>query len=63
MTYRGPYKVQLADKIVPELPDAADEPGAFCRRLGAAIERQLDDLVRLETARRLGERRARYAVR
>ncbi|WP_231334131.1 acetyl-CoA carboxylase carboxyltransferase subunit alpha/beta [Actinomadura graeca] len=34
----------LADALVDELPDAADEPGAFCRRAAAAIGSELGGL-------------------
>lgn len=34
-----------ADVLVDELPDAADEPAAFCRRAAAAIERELSGLA------------------
>ncbi|MBE1530271.1 carboxyl transferase domain-containing protein [Actinomadura algeriensis] len=34
-----------ADLLVDELPDAAEEPAAFCRRAAAAIERELSGLV------------------
>src|SRR5690606_12118383 len=43
----------IVDEVVPELPDAADEPEAFCRRLGGAIERQLTALAALEPGRRV----------
>jgi acetyl-CoA carboxylase carboxyl transferase subunit beta len=35
----------VADEPVPEHPDAADEPEAFCRRAAAAVERGLSGLV------------------
>ncbi|MFG2090503.1 MULTISPECIES: carboxyl transferase domain-containing protein [unclassified Spirillospora] len=35
----------LADELVPEHPDAADEPEPFCRRAAAAVERGLSGLV------------------
>ncbi|RSN70508.1 carboxyl transferase domain-containing protein [Actinomadura sp. WAC 06369] len=45
-----------ADVLVDELPDAADEPAAFCRRAAAAIERELSGLVAGSPA----ARQARY---
>ncbi|MFD0902785.1 carboxyl transferase domain-containing protein [Actinomadura sediminis] len=45
-----------ADVLVDELPDAADEPAAFCRRAAAAIERELSGLAPGSPA----ARRARY---
>lgn len=53
----------IVDEIVPEVPDAADEPEAFCRRLGEAIERQLAAVAALGLERRNAERHARYAAR
>lgn len=34
----------IVDVVVPELPDAADEPHAFCRRLGDVLRQELDRL-------------------
>ncbi|MEV5826329.1 carboxyl transferase domain-containing protein [Spirillospora sp. NPDC052242] len=45
-----------ADVLVDELPDAADEPAAFCRRAAAAIERELSGLAAGSPA----ARQARY---
>jgi acetyl-CoA carboxylase carboxyl transferase subunit beta len=50
----------IVDLIVPEHPDAADEPEAFCRRLGAALEWELLSLARLDTAERLAQRAERF---
>lgn len=50
----------IVDLIVPELPDAADEPEAFCRRVGDALEQQLLGLTGLDPMVRLGQREARY---
>ncbi|MGW1174096.1 carboxyl transferase domain-containing protein [Kitasatospora sp. NPDC002543] len=36
--------VGLVDEVVPELPDAAEEPEAFCARLGRAVGAALGDL-------------------
>ncbi|MEV4006282.1 carboxyl transferase domain-containing protein [Actinomadura sp. NPDC049753] len=46
----------LADVLVDERPDAADEPEAFCRRAAAAVERGLSGLAPTGPA----ARRARY---
>src|SRR5690349_11768235 len=35
----------IVDRIVAELPDAADEPEAFCQRVGAVLEHELADLL------------------
>lgn len=37
----------VVDRIVPELPDAADEPEAFCRRVGEVLASELATLRRL----------------
>jgi acetyl-CoA carboxylase carboxyl transferase subunit beta len=37
--------IGVVDRIVPELPDAADEPEAFCRRIGAVLEAELTALL------------------
>lgn len=46
----------LADALVDERPDAADEPEAFCRRAAAAVERGLSGLAPTGPA----ARQARY---
>ncbi|WP_412519388.1 acetyl-CoA carboxylase carboxyltransferase subunit alpha/beta [Actinomadura madurae] len=46
----------LADALVDERPDAADEPGPFCRRAAAAVEAGLSGLAPTGP----GARRARY---
>jgi len=50
----------IVDDIVPEHPDAADEPVEFARRLSAAIARELDGLRRQPPADRYAARLARY---
>jgi acetyl-CoA carboxylase carboxyl transferase subunit beta len=50
----------IVDRIVAERPDAADEPAAFLRRAGAAIESELAMLAGQEPARRAAARRRRY---
>jgi acetyl-CoA carboxylase carboxyl transferase subunit beta len=50
----------IVDRIVAESPDAADEPEAFCRRLGAAIATELDVVRRLPATDRAARRAARY---
>jgi acyl-CoA carboxylase subunit beta len=51
---------RIVDRVIPELPDAADEGEAFLRRVGAALEAELVGLLRTEPAARYGERRRRY---
>lgn len=48
------------DEIVPERPDAADDPVAFCRRVSEATAHHLAQLLELETSQRLSDRRLRY---
>jgi acetyl-CoA carboxylase carboxyl transferase beta subunit len=35
----------IVDLIIPEFPDAADEPQQFCERVGAALHRELSELI------------------
>lgn len=35
----------IVDLIIPELPDAAEEPRQFCERVGTALHRALGDLI------------------
>jgi acetyl-CoA carboxylase carboxyl transferase subunit beta len=50
----------IADRIIPEYPDAADEPEAFMRRVGAAIEEEVSDLGAADATQRLAARAARH---
>ena len=50
----------IVDDIVPEHPDAADEPVEFARRLSGAIARELDGLRRQPPADRYAARLERY---
>ncbi len=50
----------IVDDIVPEHPDAADEPVEFARQLSAAIARELDGLRRQPPADRYAARLERY---
>jgi acetyl-CoA carboxylase carboxyl transferase subunit beta len=50
----------IADRIIPEYPDAADEPEAFMRRVGAAIEEEISDLGAADATQRLAARAARH---
>jgi len=51
----------IVDRIVAEQPDAADEPEAFCARLGAVLRYELAELLRRDSADLLATRAARYA--
>ncbi len=53
----------VVDVVVAELPDAAQEPAAFCLRLGSAIGRQLRELRALDPEQRRHERLDRFTRR
>jgi acyl-CoA carboxylase subunit beta len=40
------YDRGVVDRIIAEVPDAADEPGQFCRRVGATLREELAALAR-----------------
>jgi acetyl-CoA carboxylase carboxyl transferase beta subunit len=50
----------IVDRVVRERPDAADEPEAFLRRVGAVLEHELLELLPLDPRARLDRRLARY---
>jgi acetyl-CoA carboxylase carboxyl transferase subunit beta len=50
----------IVDAIVPEQPDAADEPAEFTGRMSAAIAEELQRLHTVPAAQRLGVRLQRY---
>jgi acetyl-CoA carboxylase carboxyl transferase subunit beta len=50
----------IVDRIVPEQPDAADEPEAFCRRLGEVLRHELVELLHRDRHRLPADRMARY---
>jgi acetyl-CoA carboxylase carboxyl transferase subunit beta len=50
----------IVDAIVPELPDAADEPAEFTQRLSATIANELHRLRGLPDEQRLQQRLKRY---
>jgi acetyl-CoA carboxylase alpha subunit len=39
------HQLGIVDRIVAEKPDAADEPEAFCQRVGAVLEHELAMLL------------------
>lgn len=49
----------IVDRVVPERPDAADEPEAFCRRLSAVVGEELRALAHADAGDRLARRLAR----
>lgn len=50
----------IVDAVVPEYPDAADEPVAFCRRMGQAIHDQIAELTAQDDATRMAARFDRF---
>jgi acyl-CoA carboxylase subunit beta len=50
----------IVDRVIPELPDAADEPETFMHRLGAALEAEIAGLGQVDREVRLAARAARY---
>jgi len=50
----------IVDRIVPELPDAADEPEEFCRRVGEVLRQELAALLGRPRDRRARQRHQRY---
>ncbi len=50
----------IADRVVAERPDAADEPEAFLRRLGQVLEHELVALLEQPDEQRLAGRLSRY---
>lgn len=50
----------IVDRIVPEQPDAADEPEEFCRRVGGALQEELAVLLQQRPQDRLRDRLDRY---
>lgn len=50
----------IVDRIIPELPDAADEPDAFVRRVAATLDDEIRALRGIAPEDRLRTRLARY---
>jgi acyl-CoA carboxylase subunit beta len=50
----------IVDRIVPERPDAADEPEEFCRRVGEVLRQELASLLRQPRGQRMQQRHGRY---
>jgi acetyl-CoA carboxylase carboxyl transferase beta subunit len=50
----------IVDQVLPECPDAADEPAAFCRRVGRFLEEALRIVGSLDSDSRLSARLDRY---
>ncbi|MGN6250728.1 MAG: carboxyl transferase domain-containing protein, partial [Marmoricola sp.] len=52
----------IVDVVVPEHPDAADEPEAFCRRVGTVLEWELGRLLGQSVAALVARRADRFAA-
>jgi acetyl-CoA carboxylase beta subunit/acetyl-CoA carboxylase alpha subunit len=52
----------VVDRIVPELPDAAEEAEAFCKRVGAVLEQELSVLFHADVAALRAVRASRFAT-
>ncbi len=50
----------IVDRVVPEHPDAADEPEAFCRRLGSVLQHELVELLDQDPDQRYALRLQRF---
>ncbi|GAA4069422.1 carboxyl transferase domain-containing protein [Nonomuraea soli] len=51
----------IVDRVVPERPDAAYEPRAFCERVGATLEYEIAGLLARDPAERRTARLSRYS--
>ncbi|EID18206.1 carboxyl transferase domain-containing protein [Mycolicibacterium phlei] len=54
------FRDHIVDAVIPECPDAADEPRAFCVRVGAAVREALASLAGVSTAERRAARSGRF---
>lgn len=54
------YENGAVDRIIAELPDAADEPEAFIRRVGATLQYELADLSTVDERSRMTARVRRF---
>ena len=50
----------IVDRVVPERPDAADEPVEFCRRMGRVLAEELTGLLGRDPAERMRSRGRRW---
>ena len=55
-----PARAGIVDRIVAERPDAADEPEAFCRRLGAVLAAELGALAAAPDPDRIATRARKF---
>ncbi|MEU0932751.1 MULTISPECIES: carboxyl transferase domain-containing protein [unclassified Embleya] len=54
------YRDRIVDRVVPEHPDAAEEPEAFVRRVAGVLDHELGTLRALDAEERLAARKLRY---
>jgi acetyl-CoA carboxylase beta subunit len=54
------WRAGIVDRVVPERPDAADEPVEFCRRLGRVLGEELAGLLGRDDVERFRSRLHRY---
>ncbi|MGY1636689.1 carboxyl transferase domain-containing protein [Geodermatophilus sp. SYSU D00742] len=54
------WRAGIVDRVVPERPDAADEPVEFCRRLGRVLGEELANLLGRDDGERFRSRLHRY---
>jgi acetyl-CoA carboxylase alpha subunit/acetyl-CoA carboxylase beta subunit len=54
------WRAGIVDRVVPERPDAADEPTEFCRRLGRVLGEELAGLLGRDDVERFRSRLHRY---
>ena len=54
------WRAGIVDRVVPERPDAADEPAEFCLRLGRVLGEELAGLLGRDDSERFRSRLHRY---
>jgi acetyl-CoA carboxylase beta subunit/acetyl-CoA carboxylase alpha subunit len=54
------WRAGIVDRVVPEQPDAADEPVEFCQRLGRVLGQELAGLLGRDDTERFHRRMHRY---
>lgn len=50
----------IVDRVIPEYPDAAEEPEEFCRRMGQVLQHELVRLLQADASERYSARLSRY---
>jgi acetyl-CoA carboxylase carboxyl transferase subunit beta len=54
------WRAGIVDRVVPERPDAADEPVEFCLRLGRVLAEELAGLLGRDDVERMRSRTRRW---